>query len=269
VKRRVPKPAEPKTLPAIRPNAGTEAKYRKALNDLIDEMANSVRYWIGASYKANEPVIAQDETPAAALQKEMRRLRRQWQKKFNARSSSLAEYFATSAEKRTALQLQNALRDTGMTVKFTMTPAMRDVMKASINEQVSLIKSIPSQYFTQIEGAVMRSVSAGRDLGSLAKELQEQHGVTRRRAATISRDQNNKATAQMTRVRRLEIGITEAIWLHSGGGKHPRPKHLAFSGKRYNIKDGAPIGDKGQNVHPGEEINCRCVSKAVIPGLVT
>src|SRR3546814_21033086 len=26
-----------------------------------------------------------------------------------------------------------------------------------------------------------------------------------------------------------EIGVTEAIWLHSGGGKHPRPKHLAFN----------------------------------------
>jgi hypothetical protein len=74
-----------------------------------------------------------------------------------------------------------------------------------------------------IEGLVMRSVQTGRDLGQLMKDLQEQFGVTRRRAAFVARDQNNKATASMTRARQHEPGITQAIWVHSGAGKHPRP----------------------------------------------
>ena len=87
-----------------------------------------------------------------------------------------------------------------------MTPALRDIRQATIGQQVSLIKSIPSQYFTNIEGLVMRSVQTGRDLGQLTNDLQEQFGVTHRRAAFIARDQNNKATASMTRGRQNELG---------------------------------------------------------------
>ncbi|MDB5605134.1 MAG: phage head morphosis protein [Bradyrhizobium sp.] len=109
------------------------------------------------------------------------------------------------------------------------------IMAATVGQQVSLIKSIPSQYFTDVEGLVMRSVQTGRDLGQLTKDLQEQFGVTCRRAAFIARDQNNKATASMTRARQDELGITQAIWVHSGAGKHPRPTHVAMNGTKYDV----------------------------------
>ena len=149
-----------------------------------------------------------------------------------------------------------------------MTPATRDIMQATINQQVSLIKSIPSRYFTQIEGIVMRSVQIGRDLGQLTTDLQDQFGITKRRAAFIARDQNNKATASMNRARQDEIGVTEAIWVHSGGGKHPRPTHLKAGREktRYDIKEGWLDPALGRHIFPGEEPNCRCVSKSIIPG---
>ncbi len=94
--------------------------------------------------------------------------------------------------------------------------------------------------------------------------MEETYGVTKRRAAFIARDQNNKATAVFERTRHVEIGVTEAIWLHSAGGKVPRPEHVAFSGKKYDIRKGAYL--EGKWTWPGVEINCRCVSKPVIPG---
>ena len=95
---------------------------------------------------------------------------------------------------------------------------MRDALEATVAENVALIKSIGSQYLTAIEGHVMRSITVGRDLAPLARRLEFQYGVTRRRAALIARDQNNKATAVITRERQNELGI-KAIWLHSAGGK--------------------------------------------------
>jgi uncharacterized protein with gpF-like domain len=77
----------------------------------------------------------------------------------------------------------------------------RDGWSASLADQVD-----PSQYFTDVEGLVMRSVQTGRDLGQLTKDLQEQFGVTRRRAAFVARDQNNEATASMTRTRQTSRG---------------------------------------------------------------
>lgn len=110
----------------------------------------------------------------------------------------------------------------------------------------------------------MRSVTTGRDLAQLTTDLQKEFGITQRRAAFIARDQNNKATASMNRARQDELGIAEAIWVHSGGGKHPRPHHVAANGKRYNVKEGMLID--GEYIFPGEKPNCRCISKSVIPG---
>ena len=160
------------------------------------------------------------------------------------------------------------LRDGGFTVRFRMTKVMTEVMKATIGEQVGLIKSIPSAYFTQIEGMVMRAVSVGGDLGPLAKQLRKQYGVTKRRAALISRDQSNKATATLTRVRQLEVGITHAIWLHSGGGKEPRPTHVKAGRDRvvYDIAKGWWDPAISKYIWPGTEINCRCVTIPLVKG---
>ena len=112
----------------------------------------------------------------------------------------------------------------------------------------------------------MQSVSQGRDLAGLTKGLQKIHGVTRRRAQFIARDQNNKATAVMTRARHLELGITKAKWLHSAGGKQPREAHRHFSGQVYDIREGHDFGDGNGPVWPGTAINCRCVSVPIVPG---
>lgn len=261
------------TLNPVRPNAGDTAKYRRRLEALIKEMNDSVVFWTEATYKANAPEIAQDELPYAALQRVIRKLSKRWQKRFDEASKELAEYFTKRANQRSAQQLMQMLRDAGFSVKFKMTRAARDVMQASIAEQVGLIKSIPERYFTEVEGAVMRSVQQGRNLSTLTKDLQKNYGVTYRRAKTIASDQNNKMTATLTRVRQQEAGIKEAIWVHSGGGKEPRPNHLAAGQRkqRYDITKGMWDPDaegkgKGKMIFPGELINCRCVSRPVVSG---
>lgn len=258
---------KPRILPPVRPSVGFQSELRQSMERLIDKMHDSVLYWVRAAYRANEPAIAQDELPATVLKRSMRRLSKRWQRNVDEAAPELAKYFAKAVKDRSDRQLARILRQHGMSVQFKMTRPMRDVMGATVAEQVALIRSIPQKYFTEIEGHVMRSVAAGRDLAQLTDKLHEAYGVTRRRAAFIARDQNNKATATLTRTRQLELGIGEAIWVHSHGGKVPRPRHLAYNGKRYDVAKGAPVGDDDGNfVHPGEEINCRCVSRSVVLG---
>jgi SPP1 gp7 family putative phage head morphogenesis protein len=255
-----------KVLRGVQPNAGIEAAYREKLQRLIAEMDKSVVYWLRAAYRANEPVMAQDRTPADELRDAIRKLAKRWQQTFDEAAPAMAEYFSQAVAERSSGALMAILRKAGFTVKFKMTRAMRDIMAATVGQQVSLIKSIPSQYFTNIEGLVMRSVQTGRDLGQLTKDLQEQFGVTRRRAAFIARDQNNKATASMTRARQDELGITQAIWVHSGAGKHPRPTHVDMNGTKYDVNKGMWDPAVKRWIFPGEEINCRCFCRSVIPG---
>ncbi len=259
-----------KTLPPIRPSAAVTAKFRCRLLRLLDEMHDSVTYWIEARYKSDPPAIAQDEVAANVLQREMKKLARRWLKRFETGSQELANYYATAIQRRTDERLKKILKDAGFTVKFRATRAQRDVMAATVHESVALIQSIPARYLTNVEGLVMRSVQTGRDLGKLSKDLKKTYGVTKRRAALISRDQNNKATSAMNRARQIELGITEAIWVHSSAGKTPRPTHVKAGRDkvRYDVSQGWFDPEVQEWILPGQLINCRCTSRSVIPGAI-
>lgn len=265
-----PKPERKRKLRAARPNHGITLAYRRKIMCLVKEMSDSVEYWLRAAYRANEPAMAQDATPAGELQVAVNRLARQWQRNINDAAPLLARWFAKEASKRSDAMLQRILRDAGISVRFKwrMTAQMRDVFNATVHENVGLIKSIPQQYLGEVQGLVMRSVQSGRDLGTLTRELQKRYGITERRAALIALNQNNQATAAMQRVRQTELGIEEAVWLHSHAGKEPRPTHLANDGKRYKIATGwfDPDPKVRKHIWPGQLINCRCVSRPIVKG---
>lgn len=259
-------------LPApIRPNVAIEAAYRERMDNLIGCLHRSLKRWIVAEYRRSSPAItdlAFDRSPAEALRATVQRLTRRWQRLFDAAAPKMATYFARSTQKRTEAAMRSILRKGGISVRFQMGKAATDVLNATVNENVALIKSIGQQHLTQVATLVQRSVTQGRDLASLTAGLEEQFGVSRRRAALISRDQNNKCTANIQRVRALELGVQEAIWVHSGGGKHPRQTHLRAGRDRvrYSIADGWLDPAINKRIWPGSEINCRCVSRPVIPG---
>lgn len=249
-----------------RPNEGEKIKYYSELMTLIDDMNKSVAYWLSAEYKANPPAMAMDATPATALRDTMRKLARRWVRNFNDAAEKLATSFADRTQRTADNTMMRVLKDAGFTVKFQQSDEMRDALASVIGENVALIKSIPAKYLTDVEGAVMRSVQSGRDLKQMQNDLLQHYDITKRRAAFIARDQNNKATAVMTKARRLSIGINEAEWVHSGGGHKPRESHVAAGAekRRYDITKGCLID--GEYIMPGELPNCRCVSRAIIPG---
>jgi len=256
-----------KVLRPVRANIGVEAAFRRRLVKMIEAMAASVQYWVEAAYKAHMPRLAMDAIPANELRDAMAKLSRQWTNNFDELSDWLADYFAKDVADRSDAALQSALRNAGFTVKFVITPAMRDVMAATVHQSTQLIKSIPAQYLGQVEGMVMRSVQTGRDLGQLSKDLQEQLGVTKKRAAFIARDQNEKATSALQRTRQIEMGVERAIWSHSHAGRHPRKTHVAMNNKPYDPKIGMWDSAINAFTFPGQEINCRCSSRSIISAL--
>jgi uncharacterized protein with gpF-like domain len=258
-----------KELKPIHPNAGLEADYRRRLDRLIAEMQRSIVYWLTAQYRAKPPEMAQDDSPAAALRKTMDELGDRWQSKFDALAPEMAKYFATAAKNRVDGSMAAMLKKAGFTVKFKLTRPVNDVLQASIAEQVGLIKSIAAEHLQEVQGLVMRSVTAGRDLSFLTDELEKRYAITRRRAAFIARDQNNKAFATITRARQQEVGITRARWLHSHGGNKPRPTHVKAGADRvvYDVAKGWYDPAVKEFIWPGTLPNCRCISIPVVEGL--
>lgn len=257
-------PGKAITLKPVRANVGIEMAYRRRLDALVDAMNKSVLYWITAAYRANPPAMAMDATPANEMRKIMQKLARRWIKQFEEAAVTIAAAFANETKDVADRVMMKALKDAGFTVPFKASPAMKDALDSVVGENVALIKSIPSQQFTKIESAVMRSVQAGRDLKTLQSDLLTLGAKSKNRAAFIARDQNNKATAAMSKARRLSLGLTKSKWVHSGGGVHPRPSHVAADGTIYETAVGCMID--GEYIMPGELPNCRCQARAVIPG---
>jgi hypothetical protein len=231
----------------------------------VDGGGNRLLHRDGGGYASDANMALDRRTPADHLRSAFARLRKRWEDRFDEAAGKLARWFAQSAATRSDERLRRILRDGGLSVKFTPTKAMRDVMAGTVQANVALIKSIPEQYLTQVEGYVMRSVQTGRDLHQLSQDLQHELGVTKRRAAFISLDQNNKATSAMTRARQMELGL-QAIWKHSHAGKTPRPSHVANDGKPYDPVQGWWDPHEKKFIWPGTLISCRCYSQTVVPG---
>jgi len=256
-----------KVISSVQPNAAVKEKYQGKMERLVEEMQRSLVWHLRAGYRANEPAVAQlaeDAAPASALKRIMDRLAKYWQQRFDEAAPRMAAWFATNALERSESQLRSILREAGFSVRFDPTRASTDVFQATLDENVGLIRSIASEHLGDVRGIVMRGIQAGRDAQVITEELQHRYGITYRRAANIARDQNNKATAAMARTRKMELGLFEADWQHSHGGRQPRPDHVAAHGKRFDIRQGCLIS--GEYIQPGELINCGCTAKSVIPG---
>lgn len=247
---------------SVHANRGLQARYRREMLALIDEMVMNVERWAEAIYRP--PKIAMDG-PVESMSILLREFAAHWIKKFDDSAPKIAEAYLKGSFKATDSAMRQALKSAGWAVEFHMTDAMREAFEASLAENVGLIKSIPQEYLKQVEGIVMRSYSVGRDLETMVKRLKTLYPKASNRAVLIARDQSNKANAVVTRARQLELGIVEAIWMHSHAGKQPRPTHMAMNGKRYKVDKGMWDSDVGEFIYPGELINCRCTARSVLP----
>ncbi|QDX29547.1 phage head morphogenesis protein [Dickeya poaceiphila] len=229
-------------------------------------MNNSVNYWLVAEYKRQESKIVGDASPAKSVHSRLLEIMAGWQKKFDERAKEIALWFVNRSNTYASTSVSNKLRAAGMTVNFKVTPEVKNVLDSLYETQVTLIKSIPEQYLTQIGVLVQESVTRGRDVGYLKDELKKRYGVTERRAKVIARDQNAKASNAIAVERCKSAGITEAIWVHrAGGSKTYRESHVKMNGEVFSISKGCWDPHERQHVMPGQLVNCKCDMRPVIP----
>ena len=254
-----------KILRAIQPNAGVRAWYRKRLNKELDEMQRSIAYWLESAYRKREDEIVGDASPARDLLAVFTANMRKWTRRWDTLADWLGRRVIEKVDNSTTMSMKDAFKAAGFSVKFDRTRNLNSVTEAYISWNVGLIKSIGREYLEDVRGIVMEGVGMGRDLGYISEQLGNRYGITKRRAKLIARDQTDKATMAIQKVRDENLGITEGIWVHLPGQKTSRETHVAMNGKRFSLKDGMYDSAVGRNVFPGELINCRCVYRRVLP----
>ena len=139
-------------------------------------------------------------------------------------------------------------------------PWLVNEITAFTKENISLIKTIPSQFFDQLEQQVLREIQAGTLTSEIASGIEKYYGATnkkaKKRAALIARDQVNKFNGNLDMKRQMSVGIKKYIWVTSGD-ERVRPEHRARNGETFKWTQPPFDG------HPGQPINCRCRAKPV------
>jgi len=154
----------------------------------------------------------------------------------------------------------------GMTVNTKIMSAdLHETVKASIAQNVQLIKSIPQTYIQRVGGAVLRSVTTGQGMADLMPQIQKFGDMTERKAKNVALDQTRKSYNTINTDRMKKVGIKKFEWIHSFGGIKPREDHIEMDGNIYSFDD-LPVIDKntGERGIPGQAISCRCTMRPVV-----
>jgi len=156
--------------------------------------------------------------------------------------------FYAAMEEAVGVNLSSVIQNEGL----------EDILVAFTTENVSLIRSIPEEYFKKVESIVFTGTTQGSTAGSMIKQLQELGVSTFKRAKLIARDQSSKINSAINQQRQQNLGVEEYVW-RTAGDERVRPNHDSKNGKTFRWDD--PPKDTG---HPGTDIQCRCVAQPII-----
>lgn len=187
--------------------------------------------------------------------------------------ASFAEFTASEAVEKTARVNKQKFdrsvhRATGVDFGAVVSgEGLDDFVELSVNKNVSLIKSLPEEYLTQIETIVNNGVVSGARYRTIEKEIIGKTGANSKlnnRIKTIARNEIQTINSQITLRRSEKLGIKEGIFRTSQDEK-VRKCHKELNGERYEIAKGAWSKTCQKFIQPGiTDINCRCSYSPII-----
>ena len=220
---------------ALQYNAAIQERYYAELSKIIKQMSSQTRRELERNFNAPgaRRIFRYGRQRCFDIADIDKRVAEKFTQFFTSKAKTLAERMIDATDKATSSALHQSLRQLSGGLSLgtrVLNDQAKEIMKASIAENVSLIKSIPQQYFTAVEGAVMRSITTGNGLKDLVPFLKDHEGVTIKRARLIAGDQSRKAYANITASRMKELDVKKYIWRHSSAAEEARPLHLKLNG---------------------------------------
>ena len=144
------------------------------------------------------------------------------------------------------------------------------IMNAVINENLTLIKSIPQEVLKEMQVVLSQGIISGNQK-ELVKNLKRIKSVQKDRAVFIARDQIHKAVESFKQVQNTALGIEYYEWLtaedervSSGIGGHRQNNHRIF---KYGSNEAIISHSNKRGFYhgkPGDRPNCRCIAVGVI-----
>ncbi len=142
------------------------------------------------------------------------------------------------------------------------------IIRQWIAENVSKIKSIPSQTLSNMERIILDGFMNGTSVRDIQNAIQNEYNVTKSKAVLIARDQIATLSARMSKMQQQDAGCKRYRWSSSKDSR-VRDCHRELDGRIFSWDDPPEIyyytqsrGKvmTGRRCHPGEDFCCRCVA---------
>ena len=235
-----------------------EVKYKRQLFALVTKLRKDVNNDIVPLLRQLQPEYVNDAY-ARTLEEAFNRLRLGYiDINENAKivSNSFVENVNQNNKNRFYKSIENAV---GVNIQsIVQNEGLEDILVATTRENVSLIRSIPEEYFKKIETIVFTGTTQGSTAGSMISQIVKTGKTTQNRAKLIARDQSSKLNSALSQQRQQNLGVEEYVW-RTAGDERVRDSHKANNGKVFRWDN--PPKATG---HPGQDIQCRCVAQPII-----
>ena len=256
-----------KTGGALRPAVNIADDMAAAIIEQIGLMARQTRREMLKALESGGFDHAMDDNPASQARIRLNWLREKWTARFRDLSKMQVDRMIDRTIKNSTVTLGMSLKEVSEGFKIDTalsSERLQTVIMASTQEAAQLIKRIPEQYLSDVQGHVMRAITTGSGQADLVPFFTKRYEGDVKWARHVSMDQQRKAYANINQVRLQAMGVQSYIWVHTGGGRYPRKDHIEMNGKEYRYDD-PPIIQKatGARGKPGDAIFCRCVAKPV------
>lgn len=291
------------SLKRIYPHA-VENKYRRQLNTFFRPLINYVNEFLDENLsvmlRGDSKVYKLDAIPGGTFNKMIEALEGwvaiymptilQMQNGQNnviyMGLSEISEQLKKFEDKQFSNQMKNVIG-----VEFNTTaPWWEQVKNNWATQNYNLIRSNSIQYIARINNAVENAIVNGLSVKQLTEQIKKiNKSLSDSKCRLIARDQIGKLNGQVTEAQMEEIGLEMYIWETSGDervrgnpyGKYPDavPSHYLMDGLLCRWDDPnvySPDGGKtwvdrpfkAVHLHPGQDIQCRCVALSYYPELI-
>ena len=169
--------------------------------------------------------------------------------------------------------------DKGIHVNLPISASWWNDMKSSwAEDNYTLITSNAKNYVSKINTLTEQAIVNGMSPKKLKEEIYKAtEGLTQKHCKLIARDQMGKLNGQITQAQMEEIGLDMYIW-STAFDDRVRDSHAAMEGLLCRWDDASVCSyDGGKTwvdrpsaavqLHPGQDIQCRCVGLAYYPEL--
>lgn len=247
--------------------------YSREIRKLMRSMYKDTMVGLESCFTAyaEDSAFPENGSLVAQLKILINRLLKKYEPVFLILAKRETDRMLVRVDKNASATLKMSLKDVSqdLTVKTDLTSSrLREITQASTQEAVDLIKTIPSNYLSNVQKVVMHSISTkGKGFAELKPFLTKLYKGNERKAELVALDQTHKAYQNIQAEKMKRLGVKKFKWIHSGGGRVPRKLHQDLNGKVFSFDDPPYIGEMyGQKVYglPGHLPNCRCTMSPVL-----